>query len=69
VRFSRNTTIVFIGHMPLYDIAEPVARIFVESGWGKRAIIVFIMFVGLAMVSELLHKVLDVNKLKAKLWS
>jgi hypothetical protein len=66
--FSRNTIIVFIGHMPLYDVAEPIARIFVESGWGKRAIIVFIMYVGLSVVSELLHKVLDLNKLKNNLW-
>jgi hypothetical protein len=67
--FSRNTIIIFIGHMPLYDLAEPIARIFVESGWGKRAIIVFIMYVGLAIVSELLHKIADINKLKMKLWS
>jgi len=66
--FSRNTIIIFVGHMPLYDVAEPMARIFVESGWGKRAIIVFIMFVGLAVVSELLHKLLNMNQYKANLW-
>jgi len=66
--FSRNTIVIFIGHMPLYDVAEPIARLFVEQGWGKRAIIVFIMYVGLAMVSELLHKVIDINKLKMNLW-
>jgi hypothetical protein len=66
--FSRNTIIVFIGHMPLYDVAEPIARIFVESGWGKRSIIVFIMYVGLAVVSELLHKILNIDKMKKNLW-
>ena len=65
--FSRNTIFIFIGHMPLYDVAEPIARLFVQSGWGKRAIIVFIMYVGLAGVSELLHKLIDLNKLKEKL--
>jgi hypothetical protein len=65
--FSRNTIIIFIGHMPLYDVAEPFARIFIESGWSKRAIIVFIMFVGLAVVSEILHKYIDVFLLKKKL--
>jgi hypothetical protein len=54
--------------MPLYDVAEPMARIFVDSGWGKRAIIVFIMFVGLAVVSELLHKLLNMNQYKTMLW-
>jgi hypothetical protein len=66
--FSRNTIIIFIGHMPLYPIAEPIARIFVESGWGKRAIIVFIMFVGLALVSELLHKIIKVINLRNMLF-
>jgi hypothetical protein len=66
--FSRNTIIVFIGHMPLYDVAEPIARIFVEQGWGKRAIIVLIMYVGLAIVSEMLHKLLDLNTYKTMLW-
>jgi hypothetical protein len=54
--------------MPLYDVAEPMARIFVDSGWGKRAIIVFIMFVGLAFISELLHKIFNINQYKIMLW-
>jgi hypothetical protein len=66
--FSRNTIFIFIGHMPLYEIAEPIARIFVESGWGKRAIVVFIMYVGLAILSESLHKLLNLNKYKTMLW-
>jgi hypothetical protein len=66
--FSRNTIFIFIGHMPLYDVAEPIARIFVENGWGKRAIIVFIMYVGLAVVSELLHQLVDTNKIKQTIW-
>lgn len=62
--FSRNTIIIFIGHMPLYDVAEPIARMFVDSGWGKRAIIVLIMYVGLAIISELLHKIANIEKRK-----
>jgi hypothetical protein len=67
--FSRNTIFIFIGHMPLYDLAEPIARVLVESGWGKRVIIVFIMYVGLALVSEVLHKMINLERLKLKLWS
>jgi len=66
--FSRNTIFIFIGHMPLYDVAEPIARIFVESGWGKRAIIVFIMYVGLAVVSEVLQKLINQDQLHNYLW-
>ena len=65
--FSRNTIVIFIGHMPFYAIAEPLARVFVKEGWGTRAMNVLIMYVGLALVSELLHKVVDINKLKTKL--
>ena len=54
--------------MPLYDVSEPIARIFVESGWGKRAIIVFIMYVGLALISEMLHNLININKYKIRLW-
>jgi hypothetical protein len=55
--------------MPLYDVAEPIARIFVENGWGKRAIIVFIMYVGLALASEALNKMVDIAQLKKNLLS
>jgi hypothetical protein len=67
--FSRNTIFIFIGHMPLYDVAEPIARIFAENGWGKRAIIVFIMYVGLAVLSASLHKLINLNQIKLALQS
>ncbi|MFT6920283.1 MAG: hypothetical protein ACJA2G_002932 [Cognaticolwellia sp.] len=66
--FSRNTIIIFIAHMPCYVVAEPIARVFIEQGWGVRALIVLIMYVGLAVFSELLHKLIDINKLKTMLW-
>jgi hypothetical protein len=66
--FSRNTIIIFIGHMPFYVVAEPIARIFIEEGWGVRTIIVFIMYVGLALISELLHKLININQYKIKIW-
>lgn len=54
--------------MPFYVASEPITRIFIEQGWGKRAIIVLIMYVGLAIVSEMLHKLLDLNTYKTMLW-
>lgn len=63
--FSRNTIIIFIAHMPFYEVAEPIARQFVEQGWGKRAIIVLMMYVGLALLSELLHRLINLNQIKA----
>lgn len=66
--FSRNTIIVFIGHMPLFFVLEPIVRQVFPSGWPKRLSIVIIMFVGLSLLSEFLHKVIKVNELKNKLW-
>jgi hypothetical protein len=66
--FSRNTIIIFIAHMPFYVVAEPIARVFIEQGWGVRALIVLIMYVGLALISELLHKLININQYKIKIW-
>lgn len=67
--FSRNTIIIFIAHMPLYDGVHSFAELFIERGDGKKVIIVFILYVGLAIISELLHKLIDMNKLKKQLLS
>lgn len=66
--FSRNTIIVFIGHMPLYFVLEPMVRLVFPSGWPKRLCIVIIMFVGLSLLSELLRKVINTDELKNRLW-
>jgi hypothetical protein len=66
--FSHNTIFIFIGHMPLYEVAEPIAIVFVENGWGKRAIIVFIMYVGLALLSVIMHTMINLGQLKTALW-
>ncbi|MEI8649793.1 acyltransferase family protein [Paraglaciecola sp. Hal342] len=66
--FSRNTIIVFIGHMPLYFVLEPIVRIVFPSGWPKRLCIVLIMYIGLSWVSELLHKWIKVDQIKKWGW-
>ncbi|MFT6895770.1 MAG: hypothetical protein ACJA13_000167 [Paraglaciecola sp.] len=66
--FSRNTIIVFIGHMPFYFVLEPIVRQVFASGWPKRLCIVIIMFVGLSLLSEFLSKVIKVDELKNRLW-
>lgn len=66
--FSRNTIIVFIGHMPLYFVIEPIVQIVFPSGWPKRLCIVLIMYIGLSWVSELLHKWIKVDQIKKWGW-
>ncbi len=67
--FARNTIITFIGHMPLYYAVAPIATLLVERGWGKRAIIVVVMYVGLSLLSEALHKLLPINQWRDALWT
>lgn len=66
--FSRNTIIVFIGHMPLYFVLEPLVRQVFPGGWSKRLCIVLIMFVGLSLLSELLRKVVNVEDIRNRLY-
>lgn len=66
--FSRNTIIVFIGHMPLYFVLEPIVRVVFPSGWPKRLCIVLIMYIGLSLLSELLHKWIKVDSIKKWGW-
>lgn len=66
--FSRNTIIVFIGHMPLYFVLEPIVRLVFPSGWPKRLCIVLIMYIGLSWLSELLHKWIKVDSIKKWGW-
>jgi hypothetical protein len=66
--FSRNTIIVFIGHMPLYFVIEPGVNLIFDSGWQKKLCIILIMYIGLSWVSELLHKWIKVDQIKKWGW-
>ncbi|GAC34826.1 acyltransferase family protein [Paraglaciecola polaris] len=66
--FSRNTIIVFIGHMPLYFVIEPIVNLVFASGWPKRLCIVLIMYIGLSWVSEILCKAIKVDEIKKWGW-
>lgn len=66
--FSRNTIIVFIAHMPFYAVAAPIASLIIPNGWGKRLLIVLLMYVGLSLLSELLSKIIRINLLRDRLW-
>lgn len=70
--FARNTVIIFIAHMPVYYLLEYVLA---GSGWSyfARTTMEFIIcFIGLAVLSELIQRVLQVHwlreKLQGRLW-
>lgn len=66
--FSRNTLIIFIAHMPvIYGTSSFIYSLF-EPVWLKKIILILLLYVGLAIVSEIISKVLDVKKLREKTW-
>lgn len=66
--FSRNTLIIFIAHMPvIYGTSSFIYSLF-EPVWLKKTILILLLYVGLATVSEMISKVLDVKKLREKTW-
>ena len=65
--FARNTVIIFIVHMPVYYLLE---YLLTGSGWSyfARTTIEFIIcFIGLAVLSELIQRVVRLQGLREKL--
>jgi len=64
---SRNTTIVFIAHMPVYYLLEWVLRPLLPA-YGPRVSLEFLLcFAGLAVVSDGLRRVVDIGALRTRL--
>ncbi|MEW6428230.1 MAG: acyltransferase [Thermodesulfobacteriota bacterium] len=67
--FARNTLIIFIAHMPIiYAAAPSIYRLF-DSVILKKSILILLLYLGLALVSELLHKTISIKLLREKTWS
>jgi hypothetical protein len=66
--FSRNTLIIFIAHMPvIYGTSSYIYSLF-EPVWLKKTVLILLLYVGLAIVSEIISKMLDVKKFREKTW-
>jgi fucose 4-O-acetylase-like acetyltransferase len=66
--FARNTLLIFIVHMPIYFALRP----WLASRIGKdlaSAILFLVCFVGLALLSEVLHRVLRPTVLRDRVLS
>ena len=67
--FSRNTLIIFIAHMPvIYGGSSFVYSLFDEI-IVKKTILIFFVYVGIAVVSEIIMKILNINALKERIWN
>lgn len=66
--FSRNTLIIFIAHMPvIYGGSAFIYSLF-ESTIVKKIILIVMVYVGLAVISEIISKVINIKDIKEQLW-
>jgi hypothetical protein len=66
--FARNTVFIFVAHMPLYYGLEGPLRAAVSSRLGRVTILFVACFVGLAIGSELLRRLIHLDRLRDRLW-
>lgn len=66
---ARNSVIVFVAHMPLYYATGPWVQSVAPSYWPRVALRLLICLVGLLVVSEGLHRLVAVRKLRDRIAS
>ncbi|NUR56092.1 MAG: acyltransferase [Acidobacteria bacterium] len=64
---ARNSVIVFIVHMPLYYATAPWVNAITTAYWGRVAVRLLICLVGLTFVSEGVHRLVAVPRLRDRL--
>lgn len=70
IRFiSRNTLVIFIGHMPLIYALAPVLYPTLEGFWVKRLLLLLICLLGLGLLSEAITRALRLPRLQQDLWA
>jgi hypothetical protein len=66
IRFlARNTVLIFVAHMPVYYLLEHVLTARVPDYATRVAIEMVICLIGLAVVSELLHRAISPTAARA----
>jgi hypothetical protein len=66
--FARNTLFIFIAHMPLLFALQRLLPGLIPGYWLRISLSMLILYPGLAIVSELIMRVLQPEKLRAALW-
>jgi hypothetical protein len=67
--FARHTLFIFIAHMPLLFALQPPLRHMIPSYWPRIALLVLILYPGLAIASAVVMRVLQPTKLRDALWT
>jgi hypothetical protein len=61
---ARNTVVVFIAHMPVFYATRPLIEGLTSSYWARVSLRLFICLILLLIVSELLHRLIDVRRMR-----
>jgi hypothetical protein len=67
--FARNTLLIFIAHMPVYYGINPLLRTWVSGHPTRVAILFLVCYVGLAIASEIVLRVVRPTRLRDQIWS
>lgn len=67
--FARNTLLIFIAHMPIiYAFSADIYALF-DSVVIRKLVLLLLLYVGIAFISEQIQKAIDVKKVSNKIWS
>ena len=67
--FARNSLITFIIHMPLILTFHQDLYVYFDSEWSKKLSLIIVIFVGCAVISEIMQKWINVAYFQAKSWN
>lgn len=67
--FARNTLVIFILHMPLIYELSPFINGLFASTFAKKLSLILLLYIGLAFVSEIINKNLDIKGFREKIWT
>ena len=65
---SRNTLIIFIAHMPvIYELSPYLYRL-IDTVMVKQALLIFLLYFGLAVISEIIQRRINIKSLRDLSW-
>lgn len=67
--FARHTLFIFIAHMPLLFVLQQPLRHLIPAYWPRIALLTLILYPGLAIVSEVVMRWLQLPRLRDALWT
>ena len=66
--FARNSLITFIIHMPLIYAFNTTVYAYFDAVWSQRLTFIIIIFVGTAIISEIIQKFVNLGYFQSKAW-